>query len=158
MAPPVSWPQGSPLRIPIPSGRNQRMANADKVASELDAMHLRAERCSNKTDLPAYRELFASDLAYCQADGRVIGREQLMRDVEAQSRRLRWVRSSYVRDFIEPGEDRATELLTQTGQVGATAFFFVHRIWELCRRGRYYWTRVGDGWKITRRRSDQKST
>jgi hypothetical protein len=126
------------------------MPNADRTASELDAMHLRAKQAFEQKDLAAYRDIFTPDLTYCQADGRVIGRDQLMRDVKAQFRRVRWVRSSFVREFIEPGDDRAGELVTQMGLAGVTAFFFVHRIWELNRRVRYYWKRVGDRWRIDR--------
>jgi hypothetical protein len=126
------------------------MANAERVALELDAMHQRAKHAFGQKDLASYRELFAPDLEYCQADGRVIGRDQLMRDVEQQIRRLTWFRSSFVREFIEPGEDRANELVTQTGLARVTVFFFVHRIWEVTRRGRYYWRRVADRWRIDR--------
>ena len=55
-----------------------------------------------------------------------------------------------VRESIEAADDRACEVLTQTGSCWATAFFFVHRIWKLTRRGRYNWTKVGGRWRINR--------
>ncbi len=126
------------------------MPNADEIASELDAMHRRAKLALEQKDLAAYGDLFAPELAYCQPNGRVIGRDQLMRDVATQFRRLSWVSSSFVRESIEPGDDRAIELLVQTGFALATAFFFIHRIWKLDRRGRYYWKKVGGRWQIDR--------
>jgi hypothetical protein len=77
------------------------MPNADKIASELDAMHQRAKHAFEQRDLAAYRELFGPDLANRQADGRVISRDQLMRDVDLQFRRIRRARSSFVRELIE---------------------------------------------------------
>ncbi len=126
------------------------MREAAQFATELDARHAEAKRAFERRDLAAYREIFAPDLAYCQADARVIGREQLMRDVAIQFDRLRWVRSSFTRESIEPGNDRAIELLTQTALAGATAFFFIHRIWKIARKGRYHWTKVENQWRISR--------
>jgi Domain of unknown function (DUF4440) len=126
------------------------MRETTEIAAELDARHYDAKRAFEHKDLAAYREIFAPDLAWCQADGRIIGRQQLMRDVASQFRRLRWVRSSFARESIEPGDDRVVELLTQTAFAGATAFFFIHRIWNITRKGRYYWTKIVDQWQIDR--------
>ena len=103
----------------------------------------------SRRDLVAYRA-FSPELAYCRADGQVIGRDQLMRDVESQFRRLSWLHSTFVRESIEAADDRACEILTQTGSAGTTAFFLVHRIWELTRSGRYYWTKLEGRWRIYR--------
>jgi hypothetical protein len=43
-----------------------------------------------RRDLARYRDLFAPGLVYKQADGRVIDRDRLMRDVDAQFRFERW--------------------------------------------------------------------
>jgi Domain of unknown function (DUF4440) len=126
------------------------MRELEKARAELDAMHLEAREAFERRDLAAYRALFAPELTYCQADGRVIGRDQLMRDVAAQFRRLSGFRSSFVREAIEIGDGRANELLTQTGCTCATAFFIVHRVWEFSRRSRFFWTDVGKRWRIER--------
>jgi Domain of unknown function (DUF4440) len=126
------------------------MRDPDKIAAELDACHAQAKSAFEHRDFVTYRELFSPELAYCRADGRVIGRDQLMRDVESQFRRLSWVSSTFVRESIEAADDRACEILTQTGSAGTTAFLLVHRIWELTRRGRYYWTKLEGRWRIDR--------
>jgi Domain of unknown function (DUF4440) len=126
------------------------MKDHDELVTELDAVHAQARTAFEHSDLPAYRELFSPELEYCQADGRVIGRDQLMRDVKSQFHRFRPVKSSFARESLEGADDRACEILTQTGSVSATAFFFVHRIWTLTRRGRYYWTKLGGQWRINR--------
>ena len=118
------------------------------IIAELDAMHARARSAFEHRDLAAYRDLFAPELRYRQPDGRTIDRDCLTRDVAAQFRRLSRVQWSFVRDHIEMGEDRATEILTQTGSVGATAFLLVHRTWDLFRKGRYTWRRSGGRWCI----------
>jgi hypothetical protein len=124
------------------------MQDCSQILAEFDVMHARARTAFEQRDLAACRDLFAPDLKYRQPDGRTIGRDALMRDVAAQFRRLSRVRSSFVRDHVEIGEDRATEILTQTGSAGVTAFFFVHRTWHLVRKGRYTWKRSGGRWRI----------
>src|SRR5438034_2560072 len=99
-------------------------------------MHARAKSAFESRDLAVYRDMFAPVLKYHQPDGRTIDRDRLMRDVAAQFHRLSRFQSSFVRDHIEFGEDRATEILTQTGSVGATAFLIVHRTWNFTRKGR----------------------
>jgi hypothetical protein len=116
--------------------------------AELDAMHNEAKAAFGRRDLSKYRELFAPTLTYRQADGRIIDRDQLMRDVRVQFRRLSRVHSSFVREHIESDGDRVTEVLTQTASFGATAFLVVHRTWELSRKGRYTWGRHGGRWLI----------
>ena len=124
------------------------MNEPSQTTAQLDAMHAEAKAAFERRDLAAYRDLFAPGLAYRQADGRVIGRDDLMKDVGIQFRRLSRVRSSFVREQIEADGDRATEVLTQVGSVSATAFLVVHRTWELIRRGRYTWRKQAGRWLI----------
>ena len=77
------------------------MTVPSQIATELDEMHAHAKAAFEQRDLSGYRELFAPGLTYRQSDGRVIDRDRLMSDVEAQFHRLSWVRSSFVREEIE---------------------------------------------------------
>jgi len=113
------------------------MKEPSQIAAELDEMHTELRVAFERRDLARYREVFAPRLKYQQADGHVIDRRRLMRDVAAQFRSLSWIRSSFVREHIEIGEDHATEVLTQTASGGVTVFFIVHRTWYVTRRGRY---------------------
>lgn len=124
------------------------MNEPTETIAELDAMHAKAKAAFERRDIAAYRELFAPALTYRQADGRTIDRDRLMSDVHVQFRRFSWVRSSFVREHIEVKVERVTEILIQTGSVGATAFLVVHRTWELVRRGRYIWGKQGGRWMI----------
>lgn len=119
-------------------------------AAELDAMHDRARAAFLARDLDGYREIFAPALSYRQADGRVIDRDQLMRDVADQLRRFDRVRSSFTREHLDVGAggDRATETLTQEVAAGVTVFVVVHRAWRLTRRARYAWARREGRWQI----------
>jgi hypothetical protein len=118
------------------------------TVAELDAMHAEAKAAFDRRDLSAYCALMSPELTYRQADGRIIGRDDLLRDVRIQFRRLSRVRSSFVRQSIEVDGDRAIETLTQTACVGATAFVVVHRTWQLTRRGRYTWRKQAGRWLI----------
>ena len=124
------------------------MNESSLPTAELDAMHAEAKAAYERRDLSAYRDLFAPGLTYRQADGRVIDRDRVMSDVGAQFRRPCRIHSSFSREEIESDGDRATEILTQTVSVGATAFLIVHRTWELIRRGRYTWIRHAGRWRI----------
>ena len=53
------------------------------IAAELDAMHDMAKAAFERGDFAAYRDLFTPDLSYQRADGRVVGRDDLMRDAGA---------------------------------------------------------------------------
>ena len=124
------------------------MGAASQILAELDAMHDLARNAFACRDLAAYRDLMAPDLRYRQADGRTIDRDQLMRDVAAQFRRLNRFRSSFSREHIEIGEDRATETLTQSGSVGTSAFLVVHRTWDFTAKSRYIWRKSEGRWWI----------
>lgn len=123
-------------------------ASSSQVIAELDAMHDRARRALASRDLPAYRDLMAPDLKYRQVDGRTLDRDRLMRDVAAQFRRLDRLESSFSREHIEIGEERATETLTQSGSVGVSVFLVVHRTWDFTRKGRYTWRKSQGRWSI----------
>jgi hypothetical protein len=124
------------------------MNDSSLITTELDELHAQARAAFERRDLAQYRDLFEPGLAYRQADGRVIDRDRLMRDVDAQFRRLGWLRSRFVREHIEFDDNRATEILVQTASAGSTAFFVVHRVWELTRRGRYVWGKQSGRWQI----------
>jgi len=124
------------------------MKEPSQITAELDEMHAEARAAFERRDLARYREVFAPQLKYQQADGRVIDRQRLMRDVGAQFRRLSWSRSSFVREHIEIGEDHATEVLNQTASGGVTVFFILHRTWHITRRGRYIWGKEAGRWRI----------
>ena len=124
------------------------MPDTSTVGAELDAAHLRSKASYSAKDVSAYMGVFASSLRYRQPNGRVIGREQLARDVASQLARVETVDTSYVRESLEVDGDRATEVVTQTASVITRHFLFFKRTWRLTRRGRYTWVRSSDGWRI----------
>ena len=124
------------------------MLDPSEVAVELDAAHRRAKLAFCRKDLGAYMSLFASDLRYRQADGKVIDRDQLARDVQTQFSRLSAASSAFERERIELSDGKAAEILRQSASARATAFFVVHRIWDVTRRGRYVWRRDQGQWVI----------
>ncbi|HET6763829.1 MAG TPA: hypothetical protein VFH27_09150 [Longimicrobiaceae bacterium] len=125
------------------------MPPCTEVARELDARHAEARAALEARDLARYAAVFSPTLAYRQKDGRVIGRDALMRDVDSQFRQLERIASSFVREELECGPQGATELLAQKGIAGITAFLVVHRTWTVTRRGRYTWAREDGVWRIT---------
>ena len=123
----------------------------ENVAAELDAAHERARRAYADRDAQAYVELFHPDLRYTQHDGRIIGREQLARDVRQQLARVRTATTEFRRETLEvSGPDAATEVLEQRATVEVRAFGVVRRVWSVRRRGRYGWVRAPAGWQLHR--------
>ena len=117
---------------------------------ELDASHVSAMRAFSRRDLDAYRQAFSPTLTYQQVDGRIIGRNQLMRQVAQQFRRLTYAKSSFVRERMSIVGDEVTEFLLQEAYLEATAFGFLRRSWTLSRRGEYVWSKLGEIWVIQR--------
>jgi hypothetical protein len=72
-----------------------------EIETALDQAHAKAKAAFAAKDLSTYMGLFSADLAYVQANGRTIDREQLRRDVAAQFRRVSKAESSFVREAIE---------------------------------------------------------
>jgi hypothetical protein len=124
------------------------MQDLNAVASELDAAHGSARAAFLRKDLAAYMGLFSPDLRYRQADGKVIDRDRLRRDVQAQFSRFSAVSSVFNREHIELTEGKAIETLCQTAAARATAFLILDRTWEITRRGRYVWKREEGRWLI----------
>jgi hypothetical protein len=120
----------------------------DSIEQELDERHAAARDAFLKRDLNAYRAIFSASLRYRQANGKVIDRNRLMRDVASQFRQLSSVQSSFVREQLSVTGNEATETLEQSATVAATAFWVVHRRWHLRRRGEYSWTKLEGVWRI----------
>ena len=124
------------------------MNEPSTTTAELDAQHAEARAAFEARDLSRYRAIFAPELRYRQANGRVIGREELMKDVSDQFRKLDRVSSRFTREQIEFDGDRAIETLTQIAWAGVTAFLIVHRAWEVIRKARYTWRKLEGRWCI----------
>jgi hypothetical protein len=124
------------------------MQDPSAVASELDVAHESAKAAFIRKDLAAHMGLFSPDLRYHQADGRVIDREMLKRDVQAQFSRFGAVRSFFIREHLEISDGKAVETLSQIASACATAFFILHRTWEVTRKGRYVWRQEQGRWLI----------
>jgi hypothetical protein len=122
--------------------------NPDSVAQELDAVHREAKEHYRNKNVTGYMHIFTSDLMYKQADGIVIGRDQLARDVASQLARVDTAESSYSRESLQVAKDSVVEHLTQTATVTVRVFLLFRRTWHVNRRGRYVWVRTPAGWKI----------
>jgi hypothetical protein len=126
------------------------MTGPETVAAELDERHRAANLAYATRDLAAYRALFSPTLAYRRADGTVIDRDRLMRDVAAQFSRLHRATSSFVRETLDVADDEVTETLAQIAYGDATAFGLIHRRWKVDRHGAYTWTKRNGVWTIER--------
>ena len=124
------------------------MSNPTETAADLDLAHEKAQAAFQRKDLGAYMSLFSPDLRYRQPDGKVIGRDQLARDVRAQFSKLSASSSTYNREQFELANGKAIEVVRGTASACVTVFLFLHRTWDISRRGRYVW-RMDDGqWVI----------
>jgi Domain of unknown function (DUF4440) len=124
------------------------MSDANIVERELDARHAAAQIAFSHRDLDAYRALFSPSLSYRQADGRVIGRDELMKNVASQFRRLSMTKSSFSREQFSVGGNEAAETIRQSATAEATAFGLLHRRWKIDRHAAYRWTKINGVWTI----------
>jgi hypothetical protein len=125
------------------------MENLPEVITELDAKYAQARAAFERRDLAAYMSLFSSELRYRQSNGKVINRARLGEDVQAQFQHLTRVQSYDVRrERIELDGDKVIVTLCLIACVSTSAFFIVHRTWNLYRKGRYVWRKTEDGWQI----------
>jgi len=118
------------------------------VAEALDAAHGKAKSAYRRRDSRMYMEIFAADLTYCQADGKVIGRDQLAKDVRAQLSMLDSAETSFTREKLEIVGQQATELLRQRATVTTRHFAIIRRTWNIERLGKYVWRNTDEGWRI----------
>jgi SnoaL-like domain len=121
-----------------------------EVADQLDSMHAIAKEAFERRDLDSYRDIFASDLKYRRADGRIVGRDSLIRDARTQFRRYSMTGLSFVRESLDVDGtgDRVTEIMTRSLNLRTSAFFVVHREWEYIVRSRNKWRKDDSQWRI----------
>jgi len=127
---------------------NADLASRDSVERELDERHAAARDAFVRRDLEAYRAIFSASLRYRQADGEVIDRDRLMRDVASQFSRFNAVRSSSVREQLTVTGNEVIETVDQSAAMDVTVFWIVHRTWCVHRRGEYSWTKSDGVWVI----------
>jgi ketosteroid isomerase-like protein len=118
------------------------------IMNELDAAHRKAQDAYRRRDFQAYMEIFAPDLAYRQADGKVIGRAELANDVRTQLQVVDSAQTSFTRENLEVRDAEATELLRQNALVTTRHFAIIRLSWKVERLGRYVWIRTSEGWRI----------
>jgi hypothetical protein len=126
------------------------VANEADISAILDERHALIREAFMRRDLAAYRAMFSASLRYRQADGRVIDREQLMRDVVAQFGRLDRAETNSVREALAVDGAEYTETVRQTGRATASAFGFIHRSWQVDRHARWTWANEGGAWNVVR--------
>lgn len=124
------------------------MVQIRSLEAELDERHRAANLAFARKDLLAYQQMFSPALVYQRADGEIVSRDQLMRDVALQFRNLSRSDSSYVRESLVTVGDKATETLAQKSDVQTTAFGILHRRWTVSRRGNYTWHKSSGIWLI----------
>jgi hypothetical protein len=120
------------------------------IEVELDERHRAANLAFAKRDILAYQGLFSPSLSYQRADGKILDREHMMRDVAVQFRNLSHAVSFYVRERLVVAGDEVTETLVQTVEAQVTAFGILHRRWSVDRRGNYTWKKSCGAWAIER--------
>jgi hypothetical protein len=104
-----------------------------------------------RRNLALYLDVFTEDLEYKQPGGKVIGREQLGRDVRRQFRAfssidyLCWARQS-----IEQDGDVVVEVVKQEARATIRAFLFIIRRYEVLRTSKLWWVQRPSGWRIRR--------
>jgi hypothetical protein len=77
------------------------------VAAQLDAMHTIAKESFEQGDFDSYQDIFVPDLKYRRADGRIVGRDSLIRDARTQFRRYSLTRTKRIIKALRPTDGAA---------------------------------------------------
>jgi len=121
----------------------------NEVAGELDRLHSSAKEAYAARDISSYQEYFTADLVYIQADGKSIGREQLMRDISKQIKQHKAVDSTMNRESIEINDDGTiTQVVQHRGSYSVSVFYLFTKKWKLERKGVYTYRKTENGWRI----------
>jgi Domain of unknown function (DUF4440) len=121
---------------------------AERVLAEIDAVHLTIRDAFRRRDLPSYTACLAPDLRYQGADGRVISRDGLARDVDRQFDRLVGFDSTFDRRSGTVARGEFTETGTQTAWITLRVFVVFAIRWKIERLGLYVWTRGASSWLL----------
>jgi len=121
----------------------------DQITAEIDSAHARSKAAFRAKDIDGYMSIFATNLSYKQANGKVISYAKLKGDVASQLATMHKMESTFTRDTIEAVGSDVVETLTQTAILEIKVFFVFRRRWQVHRRGRYVWSNTNTGWAIS---------
>ncbi|MFO0914788.1 MAG: DUF4440 domain-containing protein [Pirellulales bacterium] len=123
--------------------------NVRFIADELDAAHAAARRAYCERDIEAYESFFTEDLRYVQPNGKAIGRDRLMRDVNKQFAQFKTVDLEVTRESITINDDgTVTQILRQNGSYSLSVFIIFTKTWKIKRRGKFTYRKTAAGWRI----------
>ena len=126
------------------------MLAGSQLISEIDAIHKVANNALRQKDLYAYIAVFAEKLAYKQLNGKIIGKRQLIKDINFYFTRIKNYTSEYERKDFSAGDDIITERLIQKAIVSTRVFIFFSNSWTVEREGVYEWEKIDGTWKIVK--------
>ena len=126
------------------------MLAGSQLISEIDAIHKVANNALRQKYLYAYIGVFADKLAYKQLNGKIIGKRQLIKDINFYFTRIKNYTSEYERKDFSAGDDIITERLIQKAIVSIRVFIFFSKRWTVEREGVYEWEKIDGTWKIVK--------
>ena len=132
------------------------MTAPENVLAEIDATHLVVRDAFRRRDLPAYTACLAPNLEFRAANGRMMSRDGLARDVQRQFDRLVGFDSKFDRSSATLAGNDLIETGTQTAWIALRIFAVCAVRWQVERTGRYVWTRAARGWQLKAVRIEQE--
>ena len=118
------------------------------LPESLDRVHLRVREAFQRRDLADYASYVAPDLMYVMPDGRRQSRDQVVRSVHQQFRRLLAFESTFERTSLVISNGAAVEVGTQRATITLRVFGVLALTWLVQRQGRYTWRRAAVGWQL----------
>ena len=117
--------------------------------AEIDNAHSVANLAQKNKDFGAYISYFSNDLKYKQLNGKIIGRKQLLNDIQKYFDRVRSHISTYDRLSSSVNNDLFIEKIVQKATVTIRVFIFFSKTWTIEREGIYEWKKEDGIWKIS---------
>ena len=125
------------------------MEQKTAVTRELDERHRLAKLGCSRRDVDICREIFSPSLAYHTLDGKIVGRDQLMRHFGGKFQGLNKLRSSFFRQYLKVTDNEITETLLQRTEMQSTRIG-IDRRWTVSRCATYTWTKQEGVWVVER--------
>ena len=121
---------------------------SNEILNEIDVAHNDANIALQNRKFDSYISHFGDDLQYKQADGKTIGKEQLVKNIKNYFNRIVNFSGHYERKEFTIENDKVVERIIQHSKVSLRIFIFFLKNWTIEREGIYEWKKTDSLWKI----------
>ena len=122
-----------------------------ELLDKLDELHKVANVALKNKQFEVYSDIFSDKLEYKQPDGRIISKQQLVKDIKVYFDRIKSCNSEFKRKLIDiKSDEKVAERLIQTANIKIQVFIYFSKNWRIEREAIYTWEKTSDKWEISK--------